>query len=212
MQQPPMLESNKDSCDLFNQIKSANTPRKLETGKIIANGTANKRGSRHTVLPELHDINLEKGKITTNTSRRGRRHKLPPGLHDIRKSVYEDGNNENVNKNATCDWGTEQKFITGINNKDLLNYTHQPPIIEITRDFWDSFHQIRLANLSGYLDTDKIAINTDNSSINKVTMKSQHTQTYFADATDINREEELHKRMFAGLKQLLLKIKVQLCH
>lgn len=179
MQQPPMLESNKDSCDLFNQIKSANTPRKLETGKIIANGTANKRGSRHTVLPELHDINF---------------------------------NNENVNKNATCDWGTEQKFITGINNKDLLNYTHQPPIIEITRDFWDSFHQIRLANLSGYLDTGKVTINTDNSSINKVTMKSQHTQTYFADATDINREEELHKRMFAGLKQLLLKIKVQLCH
>jgi hypothetical protein len=180
----------------------------LETGKITAN--TNRRAPRHKLPPGLQDINLETGKIIANTKRGGRSHKLSTGLHDIWKPVHEDGNNNvNVNDNATCNWGAEQTFIPRINNKDLLNYTHQPPIPETTKDFWDSFDQIRSANISGNLNTSKITTNTENSSINKVTMQNQHTQAYIADASDLNKE--LPKRLFAGLKKLLLKIKVQLC-
>jgi hypothetical protein len=131
----------------------------LETGKITA--ITNRRGPRHNLLPGLQDINLETGKIIANTKRGGRSHKLSTGLQDIWKPVHEDGNNNvNVNENATCNWGAEQTFIPRINNKDLLNYTHQPPIPETTKDFWDSFDQIRSANISGNLINDRTSCTT----------------------------------------------------
>ena len=54
-----MLASTKDFWDLFDQNKSANTPKNLEEGKITAN--INRQGCRHKLSPGLQDINLETG-------------------------------------------------------------------------------------------------------------------------------------------------------